>query len=224
MRFVSTQLTAPRAEAWRKEGAAVSAGLLFTTPRTPVFRGVVYDDRAQPVWIEPDGNAATELRVQTYRGRPGADLLDRRDQGGHGQRQGRHPRRALPAGRRGALRQRRARRHPRVPADLAGDRAADGVPDAALRPDPGRRPRGRLRVGCPAAGGGRRDRRGAARLGGPRPHRPRPRPTASSTTPARRRCPSTRSTSTRSRRTATRCSSRRGTPARSTGSTAAPAR
>ena len=70
VRFVSTQLTAPRAEAWRKEGAAVSAGLLFTTPRTPVFRGVVYDDRAQPVWIEPDGNAATELRVQAYRGRP----------------------------------------------------------------------------------------------------------------------------------------------------------
>lgn len=70
LRFVSTQLVAPRTEAWRKEGAAVSAGLLFTTPRTPVFRGVVYDDDAQPVWIEPDGAPATELRVQTYRGRP----------------------------------------------------------------------------------------------------------------------------------------------------------
>ena len=70
VRFVSSQLTAPRASAWRREGAVVSGGLLFTTPRTPAFRGVVYDDRAQPVWIEPDGNAATDLRVQTYRGRP----------------------------------------------------------------------------------------------------------------------------------------------------------
>lgn len=70
LRFVSSQLTAPAAEAWTKDGATVSAGLLFTTPRTPVFRAVVYDDRAQPVWIEPDGNAATDLRVQTYRGRP----------------------------------------------------------------------------------------------------------------------------------------------------------
>lgn len=70
LRFVSTQLVAPRAEAWRKEGASLAAGLLFTTPRTPIFRGVVYDDDAQPVWIEPDGAPATELRVQTYRGRP----------------------------------------------------------------------------------------------------------------------------------------------------------
>jgi hypothetical protein len=70
LHFVSSQLTAPRTEAWRSDGAEVSAGLLFTTPRTPTFRGVVYDDDAQPVWIEPDGSAATDLRVQTYRGRP----------------------------------------------------------------------------------------------------------------------------------------------------------
>ena len=70
LRFVSSQLTAPRTEVWRRDGAAVAAGLLFTTPRTPTFRGVVYDDEAQPVWIEPDGSAATDLRVQTYRGRP----------------------------------------------------------------------------------------------------------------------------------------------------------
>jgi hypothetical protein len=70
MRFTSSQLTAPQAAAWRKEGASLATGLLFTTPRTPTFRGVVYDDRAQPVWIEPDGSPATDLRVQTYRGRP----------------------------------------------------------------------------------------------------------------------------------------------------------
>ena len=69
-RFVSSQLTAPGRAPGAGRGAMVSGGLLFTTPRTPAFRGVVYDDRAQPVWIEPDGNAATDLRVQTYRGRP----------------------------------------------------------------------------------------------------------------------------------------------------------
>jgi len=68
-RFVSTQLRAPETTVFRKEGATVSAGLLLTTPRTPTFRAVVYDDDGSPVWIEPDGNAATDLRVQEYRGR-----------------------------------------------------------------------------------------------------------------------------------------------------------
>ncbi|QIK75468.1 arylsulfotransferase family protein [Nocardioides piscis] len=69
-RFVSTQLTAPQTTVWRKDGATTSAGLLLTTPRSPAFRAVIYDDDGSPVWIEPDGNAATDLRVQTYRGRP----------------------------------------------------------------------------------------------------------------------------------------------------------
>lgn len=69
-RFVSTSLTAPEVVSWRKPGATVSAGYLLTTPRNPTFRAVIYDNDAEPVWIEPDGNAATELRVQRYRGRP----------------------------------------------------------------------------------------------------------------------------------------------------------
>lgn len=68
--FVSTSLTAPDVVPWRKAGAALSAGLLLTTPRNPTFRAVIYDNDGEPVWIEPDGNAATELRVQRYRGRP----------------------------------------------------------------------------------------------------------------------------------------------------------
>ena len=68
--FLSTQLSAAEATAWTEDGATVSAGLLLTTPRTPIFRGVIYDDRAEPVWIEPDGNPALDLRVQQYRGRP----------------------------------------------------------------------------------------------------------------------------------------------------------
>ncbi len=68
--FVSTSLTAPEVVPWRKAGAVLSAGLLLTTPRNPTFRAVIYDNDGEPVWIEPDGNAATELRVQRYRGRP----------------------------------------------------------------------------------------------------------------------------------------------------------
>lgn len=69
-RFLSTQLSAPQATAWRKDGAQLSAGLLLTSCRTPSFRGVIFDDDAEPVWIEPDGNAGLDLRVQRYRGRP----------------------------------------------------------------------------------------------------------------------------------------------------------
>jgi hypothetical protein len=69
-RFISTQLRAPETTVTRTEGAALSAGLIFTTPRTPAFRSVIYDDAGSPVWIEPDGNASTDLRVQRYRGRP----------------------------------------------------------------------------------------------------------------------------------------------------------
>lgn len=69
-RFVSTSLTAPETSTWHRAGATTSAGLLFTTPRSPTFRGVVYDDDAEPVWIEPSGNNVTDLRVQRYRGRP----------------------------------------------------------------------------------------------------------------------------------------------------------
>jgi outer membrane protein assembly factor BamB len=67
-RFVSTQLRAPETTVTRAEGAALSAGLIFTTPRTPTFRSVIYDDSGSPVWIEPDGNASCDLRVQEYRG------------------------------------------------------------------------------------------------------------------------------------------------------------
>ena len=122
------------------------------------------------------------------------------------------------------MRPRGAGGHPRVPAHLARHRPGHVVPDAALRPDAGRRAGGRLRLGRAAAGGGRGDRRGAARLGGPRPHRPHRDLPRGRGHRHRRPCPSTPSTSTPSRRTATRCSSPPGTPARSTASTGAPAR
>lgn len=69
-RFHSTQLRAPETEVTSKGGAQVAAGLTFVTPRMPGFRGFAYDVEGEPVWIEPDGNPALDLRVQQYRGRP----------------------------------------------------------------------------------------------------------------------------------------------------------
>lgn len=65
-RFHSTQLTVPEVTV---TGTAGAAGLTFTTPRTPQFRAIAWDSAGEPVWIEPDGGSATDLRVQTYRGR-----------------------------------------------------------------------------------------------------------------------------------------------------------
>ena len=69
-RFVSTQLTVPDASLTVAATGPVAPGLTFTTPRTPQFRGVAWDVDGEPVWIEPDGGSVTDLRVQTYRGRP----------------------------------------------------------------------------------------------------------------------------------------------------------
>jgi hypothetical protein len=68
-RFVSTQLVAPEATL-TGDAAAASAGLVFTTPRMPAFRGVAWDNAGTPVWIEPDGYETLDLRVQEYDGRP----------------------------------------------------------------------------------------------------------------------------------------------------------
>ena len=171
LRFVSSQLTAPRTEVWRRDGAAVAAGLLFTTPRTPTFRGVVYDDEAQPVWIEPDGSAATDLRVQTYRGRPVLTYWTGEIKEGTGNGKGVVlDERYLPVA--------EVRCGHGVLADIhefqltsRGTALLTSYPTLPydLSPSVGR---WTASSGRAAAGGGRGDRRGAARLGGPRPHRP----------------------------------------------------
>lgn len=68
-RFHSTQLTAPETPVTRGTGTP-AAGVNLVTPRLPGFRGMIFDLDGEPVWIEPDGNAALDLRVQHYRGRP----------------------------------------------------------------------------------------------------------------------------------------------------------
>ncbi|QIX25829.1 ArsR family transcriptional regulator [Nocardioides sp. JQ2195] len=69
-RFVSTYLSTVAVETWTADGAEPAPGLLFTTPRTSVFHGLVLDNDGEPVWIEPEGQTITDLRVQTYRGKP----------------------------------------------------------------------------------------------------------------------------------------------------------
>lgn len=69
-RYVSTAVVAPDISIWRKAGTTPSAGLLFASPRTRGFNGIIFDDDGEPVWIEPDGLNAADLRVQRYQGRP----------------------------------------------------------------------------------------------------------------------------------------------------------
>ena len=68
-RYESTMLTAPRISTWQRPGTSVAPGLLFTTPQTDVFSGVVYGRDGSPVWIAPTGETVTDLRVQRYAGR-----------------------------------------------------------------------------------------------------------------------------------------------------------
>ncbi|MBF4162113.1 arylsulfotransferase family protein [Nocardioides acrostichi] len=67
--YVSTQLVAPDVEV-ESFGAGPSEGLLFTGGRVDTFRGAVYDNEGEPVWIEPYGRPVAGLRVQRYRGEP----------------------------------------------------------------------------------------------------------------------------------------------------------
>ncbi|WP_210509200.1 arylsulfotransferase family protein [Naasia sp. SYSU D00057] len=83
-RFVSTALTAPAVTVWTRSGATPAPGYLFTTPRTEAFNAVVYDSAGEPVWIEPTGLAATDLRVQQFQGRPVLTYWSGRVYEGHG--------------------------------------------------------------------------------------------------------------------------------------------
>lgn len=69
-RYMSTAVIAPDISVWKKEGTITSPGLLFASPRTRGFNGIIFDDDGEPVWIEPNGLNAADLRVQEYQGRP----------------------------------------------------------------------------------------------------------------------------------------------------------
>lgn len=69
-RYVSTSVVAPEISVWKKDGATPSTGLLFSSPRAKGFTGIIFDDEGEPVWVEPNGLNAADLRVQQYRGQP----------------------------------------------------------------------------------------------------------------------------------------------------------
>lgn len=81
--FTSTKLTTPHVSVWNN--APTAAGLLFTGPMGHGSNGLIMDDSGTPVWIEPTGVGVTDLRVQTYRGKPVLTYWTGVGIGGHGE-------------------------------------------------------------------------------------------------------------------------------------------
>jgi hypothetical protein len=69
-RYVSTAVTSEKITVWKKAGTAASPGLLFAAPKKGPFKGIIFDNAGEPVWIDPDGLNITDLRVQQYQGKP----------------------------------------------------------------------------------------------------------------------------------------------------------
>lgn len=87
--YESTMLVAPVLALWQRPGATVDPGLLFVTPNlTGGFSPVIYDAAGSPVWIGPDGDTATDLRVQRYRGEDVLTYWAGRSTGGNGKGRG----------------------------------------------------------------------------------------------------------------------------------------
>ncbi|GAB2516990.1 arylsulfotransferase ASST [Paramicrobacterium agarici] len=69
-RFVSTALTIPVVKAWAADGAKPSPGYVFLSPRDSIFTAGILDNDGEPVWISPNGIDSTDVRVQSYKGKP----------------------------------------------------------------------------------------------------------------------------------------------------------
>jgi hypothetical protein len=66
--FVSSDLTVPAVTSWKT--GTTAAGLLFVTQQVKGFNGLIMEESGEPVWIEPTKKNLTDLRVQTYQGKP----------------------------------------------------------------------------------------------------------------------------------------------------------
>ncbi|MCY0904686.1 arylsulfotransferase family protein [Arthrobacter sp. H14-L1] len=80
--FVSTQLTAAHVSSWAT--AATAAGLIFAGPQGHGSSGLIVDNHGEPVWMEPTGVGVTDLRVQTFEGKPVLTYWTGTGTGGHG--------------------------------------------------------------------------------------------------------------------------------------------
>ena len=83
-RFRSTMATMPAVTAHVLKDRAPAAGLLLASPVTDVATGVILDDAAEPVWIDPEGRYVMDLDVQTYQGRPVLTFWSGKFIAGHG--------------------------------------------------------------------------------------------------------------------------------------------
>ena len=80
--FVSTKLTTPHVTSW---GAGQTApGLVFATPQGHGSAAVILDSGSRPVWMEPSGAGAMDLRVQTFEGKQVLTYWQGTSEGGHG--------------------------------------------------------------------------------------------------------------------------------------------
>lgn len=80
--FISTPVKAAPVTSWRRGGTA--PGYLFVEPHREGFRGMIVDDGGEPVWLEPTGANLTDLRVQSFEGRPVLTYWSGTSDAGHG--------------------------------------------------------------------------------------------------------------------------------------------
>jgi len=81
--FISTSVRAPRVTTWKRGGTA--PGYLFVEPQRTGFYGMILDDTGEPVWVEPTATTLTDLRVQTFEGKPVLTYWSGKSDAGHGQ-------------------------------------------------------------------------------------------------------------------------------------------
>lgn len=84
--FVSTKLTTPHVNVW--SSGATAPGLIFAGPMGHGSNGLIMDNQGRPVWMEPTGAGVTDLRVQTYQGKPVLTYWSGKGMGGHGEGSG----------------------------------------------------------------------------------------------------------------------------------------
>lgn len=80
--FISTKLTTPKISVIKRGRTAPA--LLFVEPQVESFHGLIMRQSGEPVWIEPTGVTVTDLRVQTYSGKPVLTYWTGKSTGGHG--------------------------------------------------------------------------------------------------------------------------------------------
>lgn len=84
-KYVSTDASIPRFTVTTQPHTTTSAGLLFAAPAVSEYRGVIFDNDGEPVWIDTSGNDIMNLRVQQYRGEPVLTYWSGRIVDGYGQ-------------------------------------------------------------------------------------------------------------------------------------------